>query len=489
MAGAAVTRPRPHAAEALDLDDVQGLVVRGYGRLPHARYVLLRVAQADEARALVRRWADDVTPAAVSPRDRALHLALTAGGIEALTGRTGHDLGFAEPFCTGMATPYRSRLLGDVGTNAPDTWAWGGPSTPAVDVALLLYADTEEHLAQLGSTAEAEAAAGGFEVVSVLRTSELSDREHFGFHDGISQPRIAGLGAAGGHGEDGGGDQVRAGEFVLGYVNEYDQRTERPLVPPAWDPARILPRDTDGSGASDLGRNGTYLVLRQLHQDVAAFEALLDAHATDPGTGLDQREYLAAKIVGRWRGSGAPLALAPDADDPALAKANDFGYHHEDPGGRGCPIGAHIRRANPRDALPPQPGTAASRAVNVRHRLLRRGRGYGAADTTERGLHFVCLGTNLARQYEFVQHSWVNDPSFNGLVDTEDPLVGPRLDGPATFTVPTDPVSRRVPGLPQLVQVRGGAYFFLPGLRALRYLADAASVAAAGATTTTGGTP
>jgi Dyp-type peroxidase family len=486
MAVAAVTRPFAHAGEPLDLDDVQGLVVRGYGRLPHACYVLLRVADPDAARALVRRWADDVTPAAVSPRDHARHLAMTAGGVAALTGRPARDLGFAEPFCTGMATPYRSRLLGDVGTNAPDTWAWGGPSTPVVDVALLLYADTEDRLAQLGSVAAEEAAAGGFEVVTVLGTSELSDREHFGFHDGISQPRIAGLGAAGARGEDGGGDPVRAGEFVLGYVNEYDQRTERPLVPSAWDPARILPRDPDGSGAADVGRNGTYLVLRQLHQDVEAFEALLDAHATDPETGLDQREHLAAKIVGRWRESGAPLALAPEADDPALAKANDFGYHHEDPDGHGCPIGAHIRRANPRDALPPQPGTAASRAVNVRHRLLRRGRGYGAADSAEHGLHFVCLGTNLARQYEFVQHSWVNDPSFNGLVDTEDPLVGPRVEGPATFTVPADPVSRRVPGLPQLVRVRGGAYFFLPGLRALRYLSDEAHRFVA-PTSTTGG--
>ncbi|MDX6327070.1 MAG: hypothetical protein QOK15_3424 [Nocardioidaceae bacterium] len=474
-------------AETLDLDDVQGLAVRGYGRLPHACYLLLRISDAGGARALVRRWADGVTVASTSPRDQAVQLAFTATGVAALTGRTATELGFAEPFTTGMATPYRSRLLGDVGANDPHSWLWGGPDTPAVDVAVLLYADTDRRLAELRSTAARDAIDGGFEVLTVLDTSELSDREHFGFHDGISQPRIAGA-DRGNPGQatrdDVSAGLVRAGEFVLGYVNEYDQRTERPLVPTGWDPERLLPLDPDGSGAADLGRNGSYLVFRQLRQDVAAFDSFLDAHAD-----ADRREYLAAKIVGRWRGSGAPLALAPDTDDPALAKTNDFAYHREDPKGRGCPIGAHIRRANPRDALPPQPGTQASRAVNARHRLLRRGRGYGppvdpaagtrgtprtgvGTDSDERGLHFICLGTNLARQYEFVQHSWVNDPSFNGLVDTEDPLVGPRSDGPAAFTIPADPVSRRVAGLPQFVQVRGGAYLFLPGLRALHYLAQ-----------------
>jgi Dyp-type peroxidase family len=462
-------------AERLDLDDIQGLVVRGYGRLPHAAYLLLRISEPTAARSQVLRWAEsEVTPASRSPVDRAVQVALTSTGVAALTGRAAFDQGFSEPFSTGMVTPYRSRLLGDVGPNDPARWAWGGPGSGAVDVALLLYADTASRLAELQSATSAAATDGGFDVVAQLATAELSDREHFGFHDGISQPHISGVrdDAAGGSSDDG---VVRPGEFVLGYINEYDQRTERPLLPPALDPAGLLPRDPDGSGAADLGRNGSYLVFRQLSQDVAAFDDFLDRYATvGDGVDVSRRESLAAKVVGRWRGSGAPLALAPLADDPTLAKANDFGYHHTDPEGMGCPIGAHIRRANPRDALPPQPGTAASRAVNVRHRLLRRGRGYGppASDDGERGLHFLCLGTNLARQYEFVQHSWINDPSFNGLVGTEDPLVGPRVAGPASFTEPAEQVRRRVTGLSQFVQPRGGAYFFLPGLRALRYLAS-----------------
>jgi Dyp-type peroxidase family len=463
------------SGEQLDLDDIQGLVVRGYRRLPHATYLLLHVDKTATARDMVRRWADaHVTPASVSPNERAVQLALTATGVAALTGRSASEQGFAEPFATGMATTYRSRLLGDVGPNDPADWAWGGPDTDVVDAVLLLYADTASRLAELQQAMSMSAADSGFQVVATLTTAELSDREHFGFHDGISQPRMAGVRDDADAGGGGGGAGIRAGEFVLGYVNEYDERTERPLLPAALDPDGLLPRDPDGTGAADLGRNGSYLVFRQLAQDVAAFDDFLDRHAM-VGDSVDsaRRERLAAKLVGRWRGSGAPLAMAPEADDPALEKANDFGYHGTDPAGLGCPIGAHIRRANPRDALPPRPGTAASRAVNVRHRLLRRGRGYGSTADDERGLHFVCLGTNLARQYEFVQHSWINDPSFNGLVETEDPLVGPRVSGSAGFTEPGRPVRRRVTGLPQFVQTRGGAYFFLPGLKALRYLASA----------------
>jgi Dyp-type peroxidase family len=465
----------------LDLEDIQGLVVRGYGRLPHACYLLLRVDDTEPARALVRRWADEITPASESPDDRALHVAVTASGAGVLSGRSAAELGFAEPFATGMATPYRSRLLGDLGDNDPTHWAWGGPETPRVDVAALLYADTADRLGELRADVARDAIDGGFHVIATLETSELSEREHFGFHDGISQPRIAGVGNERAPAETGkyeGHDVVRAGEFVLGYLNEYGQRAERPLLPAGWDPERLLRRDPDNAGEADLGRNGSYLVFRQLRQDVSAFEAFLAEQAGASDADAERREYLAAKLVGRWRGSGAPLALAPHADDAAHAKANAFGYHATDPDGLGCPIGAHVRRANPRDALPPQPGTQASRAVNARHRLLRRGRGYGPAVSDpmrERGLHFLCLGANLARQFEFVQHSWVNDPSFNGLVGGEDPLVGPRVDGDASLTVPTPLVSRRVTGLPQFVQVRGGAYFFLPGVRALRYLASASA--------------
>ena len=170
-------------------------------------------------------------------------------------------------------------------------------------------------------------------------------------------------------------------------------------------------------------------------------------------------------------------------DDPSLAKANDFGYFNEDPDGLRCPIGAHIRRANPRDSLDPDPGSRASVAINKRHRILRRGRGYGPRITVEealrgdeepdepRGLHFLCLNANIARQFEFIQHTWVNDPKFAGLYDDPDPLVGARSGNRGDVTIQGRPVRTRLQGMPEFTSVRGGAYFFLPGIRALRYLA------------------
>ena len=187
----------------------------------------------------------------------------------------------------------------------------------------------------------------------------------------------------------------------------------------------------------DLGRNGTYLVLRTLAQDVAAFDAYV---TTTAGSWSLAPELLAAKLVGRWRG-GASLVQSPTVDRPELATANDFGYHHDDARGLRCPIGAHVRRANPRDSLDPRPGSDASQAVTDRHRLLRRGRVF--AEDGEQGLQFVALNANLGRQFEFVQHSWLNDPKFAGLRTDLDPLVTPRTpDG--VFTIPGEPFRTRV---------------------------------------------
>ena len=457
--------------EHLDLEDMQGLLVRGYGRLPAAAFLLLRIDDAGAARRGLAAWADAVTSADAKPTGSALNIALTAAAVAALSPDGSLPAGFSEPFAAGMVSPYRSRLLGDVGDDDPAGWAWGGPGTDPVHVLLLLYARDAGSLATAVDAATDHAVGSGMAVVARLDTLELSEREQFGFRDGISQPTMDGLPRAAGSGET-----VRAGEFVLGYLNEYGLLTERPLVPPELDPGRLLPPDAGGSGAADLGRNGSYLVLRQLRQDVRGFWDHLERATVGPDGRCDPaaRERLAAKLVGRWP-SGAPLTLSPDRDDPDLAEANDFGYHEDDARGLHCPVGAHIRRANPRDSLEPQPGTESSREINRRHRLLRRGRSYatnGSADADERGLYFLCLSANLTRQYEFVQHSWINDPSFNGLVGSVDPLVGPRGAAGTSFTEPAVPVRHRHHGLPRFVQVRGGAYFFLPGIRALRYLAS-----------------
>jgi Dyp-type peroxidase family len=455
--------------EQLELDDIQGLLVRGYGSLPAAEFALLRIDDAPAARRGLQGWADAVTSAERAPAETALNVALTAAGVATLSPDGPLPRGFSEPFVSGMVTGYRSRLLGDVGEDDPAGWTWGGPGADPVHLIVLLYARDAGVLQSTVDDVAQHATGHGMAIVGRLPTLELSEREQFGFRDGLSQPTMDGLPRAAE-----GGDVVRAGEFVLGYLNEYGLLTERPLLPPERDPDRILPPDPAGSGAADLGRNGSYLVVRQLRQDVRAFWDFVDGVATGPDGTPDPaaRELLAAKLVGRWR-SGAPLTLSPERDDDRLATANDFGYHELDARGLRCPIGAHVRRANPRDSLQPGPGTESSREVNRRHRLLRRGRNYATdGDAGERGLHFMCLNANLARQYEFVQHSWMNDPSFNGLTGSVDPLVGPRGGAGTTFTEQAVPVRRRHLGLPRFVQVRGGAYFFLPGIRALRFLAS-----------------
>jgi Dyp-type peroxidase family len=460
---------------AIELEDVQGLVLRGYGSLRAARYLLLRIEDAAAARVWLGALAGRVTTAERSPDGTAVNVALTAPGLAALGLRGPALAGFSLEFAEGMASPHRSRILGDVGESAPERWAWGGPGGDAVHVLLLLFATDEAALARLHDERVREAEAAGLRVVAGLNTVDLGDHEHFGFRDGISQPVIAGSGQT-----ESALNTIQPGEFLLGYVNEHGQLTERPALEAGEDPDRVLPRDD--SHRPDLGRNGTYLVMRQLRQDVRAFWRWADeaSRAPDGSADPDAMTRLAAKMVGRWPG-GAPLALSPERDDPALAKANDFAYQTADPDGLRCPIGAHARRTHPRDSLDPQPGTEQSIAVGKRHRLIRRGREYGAAlapgtlldaadDGVDRGLHFICLCGNIARQFEFVQATWVTSPKFGGLHEDDDPLLGARGPGAGAFRVQGRPVRERHRDLPRFVTVRGGAYFFLPGLRALRYL-------------------
>jgi len=257
----------------------------------------------------------------------------------------------------------------------------------------------------------------------------------------------------------------------------------------------LVDKDTDthrcliigDEGLADFGYNGTYLVMRQIEQDVDLFWKRVVAESERLGS-MDA-ETLAAKLVGRWK-SGAPLVRFPDAD-PGAHAINDFGYRYEDPNGFRCPFGSHIRRSNPRDTFDDAPGKlelardpfeAPTRIAN-RHRLVRRGRAYGKPvrwktvngstlpepDDRERGLHFVCCVSSIRRQFEFVQRTWVNNPGFDGLRGEPDPLAGSKRDE-ARFTIQAPVPSPRLK-LPNFVRVRGGAYFFMPSLRALRYLA------------------
>ncbi len=478
-------------ADTLDLQDIQGLIIRSYGNLRAACYILLEISDPRLAKMWLSTLANVITNGQARPEEKALNVAFTNSGIKRL-GLEPAEYGFSDEFITGIATAHRSLLLGDIEESSPARWIWGGPGTKQIDMVLMMFAKDDHELSDMYEAYAKEFADNnGLVEVLKLDTVDLGDKEHFGFNDGISQPVIEGSGrtASSMH-------TIKAGEFLLGYPNEYGLYTDRPMLKPAMDPEGLLPHDSSGSGDKDLGRNGSYLVFRQLRQDVRGFWQFLDqaTKKSDGSSDPTASVKLAAQMVGRWR-SGAPLLETPERDDPRpqLVKANDFTYYQTDPYGFKCPIGAHIRRANPRDSLDPQPGTEQSIAIGKRHRILRRGREYGPpVDTAgrtqghaamggdkptplqdeDRGLHFLCLNANISRQFEFIQHTWVNNPHFNGLYDDADPIVGAHYADGSMFTIQAKPVRKRLTDLPRFVSVVGGAYFFMPGIRAIRYLAS-----------------
>ena len=472
----------------VDYSDVQGLAVYGYGKLTEASYFLLRIRNAAAARAWIASAPVSSAEFRQPPPETALQVAFAPGGLLALGLDADTVASFSAEFVHGMAGEVsRSRRLGDIGANDPKQWLWGGPGKEP-DLVVMLYAkanlDEWAHGVQISPWDDA------FEIQRTLATTDLGGKEPFGFADGISQPEIDWkreqpfVGTTTKY-----ANRIALGELLLGYPNEYGKYTDRPLLDRADD---LLPAE-DKPARKDLGRNGTYLVLRQLEQDVRGFWRYLEGAAGGSG---NERYRLGAAMVGRTV-DGEPLIPGSQ---------NSFTYDG-DPAGTQCPFGAHIRRANPRNAdlfghpsgliaqtfsrlAIPRPRMHSDLMASTRfHRVLRRGREYGPKLTPEealqpapagdppRGLHFACLGANIGRQFEFVQNAWIMSTKFNGLTDESDPLLGNRAavgDCPVTgnFSIPrADKLARRLTGVPQFVTVRGGAYFFLPSLRALRYIA------------------
>ena len=471
---------------SLQLDEIQGIILHGYGALDNACFLVLAVEDAGRA----RNWLGtlELRDSRETPQvsDTCVNVAITAAGLLQLGLSEKLLVGFAGEFIEGMTgTEHRRRVLGDHGDSSPSNWRWGGTDDD-VHILLMLYGKDDASVQDLVS--RHDFAAAGLRVIQQLDSLTLPGRkEHFGFRDGISQPLIEGYDPPGAS-----GNTVATGEFVLGYDNAYGQLTDRPLLNPSADPQNLLPPAPDEPSLRDFGKNGSYLVFRQLKQDVHRFWNVM-AEKSDGVADADGNQScvaLASKMVGRWP-SGAPLVKAPTADDPALLDDNDFMYFAlEDPDGLKCPIGSHLRRTNPRDSLDPGPGSLRSIEVGKRHRIIRRGRVYGPPaapsmdpaeiigtpdDGVDRGLHFICFNTQPARQFEFIQHSWMNSTKFDGGYADDDPIAGDRGNGHAapggTFTVQQEPVRRRVTGLPRFVTTLGGAYFFMPGISAVRYLA------------------
>ena len=485
----------------MDLHDVQGLVFHAYRSLPHAAYVRLTFEKNPAA---VQRWLahllETQTIDSAAPKERPrdqpdfrVNIALSFTGLAAAGLKDDALQTFPPAFVEGMGTEnddgtpdHRARALGDVGASAPAKWAWGYQGQPPVHALLLLYASDDKTLTAaitywtdaavtFGAIALGGASTlfGGFEEPD-------SPREPFGFVDGISQPVLKGGRASLGRKDKQPDSSVlEDGEILLGHRDGTRMLSWSPTVGAKHDPLGLLrevPEDETPEESErddrrrDLGYNGTFLVFRQLAQDVDGFN--LACQTASESADIPEERFKAL-LVGRWP-DGAPTVKCPIANDRALEKApaaNDFGYR-SDPNGERCPIGSHIRRANPRDSLGDDPED--SWRVTKRHRILRRGRPYRDSGG-ERGLHFICLNADIVRQFEFIQQNWINDATFGGLEGENDPLVGARQGraaaGTLTLPAPAEHRLRRRVTLTQFVRVKGGGYFFLPSLSALHYLA------------------
>ena len=437
---------------ALEFDDIQGPVLLPRPLPYFGAYFIVRIDDPAQGRQMLGRLAPKVTSAAAwhSVADTgSMNVALTFQGLKALGVPQASLDSFSPEFQQGMAA--RAALLGDVGESAPANWEkpFGTP-----DVHVLLSAvcggegDLEPRIDVIRSSQDD---LPGVSIIWQLQVGMLPGvRTHLGYRDGIGNPLIEGSVLPGLPGQ---GPAIKAGEFILGYLDEVGNL-------PAMPQPEVL------------GRNGTYVAFRKLYSHVAEFRRYLKANAESP----EEEALLQAKMVGRWP-SGAPLVLAPERDDPELGadpqRNNDFGYYAEDPKGRKCPVGAHIRRNNPRDAL-----KDTVTAVNI-HRVVRRGFVFGPMlpegatedDGAERGSVFAFLNANLARQFEFIKSAWQNEGNFVSLDDEKDPISGPN-DGTGTFTIPRRPVRRRLQGIPRFVTTKGGEYCFLPSIRALHWLAE-----------------
>lgn len=434
----------------LALDDIQALILRSRPEPYVGLHAMLRFDDAAGGRDLVRRLAGHIPSAAGWTEDRAAWIgaAFSHQGLQALGVPQASLDSFPLPFRQGMAA--RAAQLRDVDGNAPAHWeAAFEPGN--CHLALTIYARDEAALAEAREKALGELAhSHGVTLVGSHAFGADADAKNpFGFRDSISQPAVAGSGVDPLPGQE---RAIAAGEFILGENSE----TGAPLAMPQ---------------PPELGRNGSFVVLRKYASRPGAFNDFVRSHAN----GADAQERLAAKMVGRWR-SGAPLNLAPERDDADLgadpARNNGFDFSG-DARGFVCPHASHMRRLNPRDGK-----LTILTDINI-HRIIRRSSTFGpkwrpdltAADDgkEDRGIFFIFISARAYDTIEFLQQEWINRGNFIDLGEERDPLVGLH-EAPGTFTIPQDPVRRRVDGITTFNRLRGGEYLFMPSLAALRWI-------------------
>ena len=444
----------------LNLADIQGFISLGY-HFALVRYFVLQVNNVAAAKRFIGALVNGdptsapqittASPWTVTP-DSCLNIGLTYEGLSALQLPGDSLSSFPSEFKDGSAAS--ACTVGDTDESAPENWILGGPNTPLPHVLLILFAQSSDVLESKTTILRSLFAQQG-------AMSELShhdgnalpdDTVHFGYKDGISQPIIDGLPS-----KQRPDSQPIAptGEFLLGYPNQFGGKFKYPVPQP--DP---------------LGINGSFAAFRILKQEVDAFERFL--RDTAPKIGMSM-EMLAAKLCGRWR-NGVPLVLSPDTDtpDPPIAdeQRNNYDYVPGDIRGYRCPIGAHMRRSNPR-------GESIAGGDGHKRRIIRRGMPYGPPydptnpnDGIERGLLGLFINVSLKDQFEFIMSTWLNDGDFAGINNTLDPLVGNNTPGESRFLIPSQKGTQTVTGFPRFVITRGSVYCFLPSITALKYLAN-----------------
>jgi Dyp-type peroxidase family len=451
----------------LNATDIQGFVLRGYN-LPFARFLFLRFEDATQARKLVGSLLGEITTGQLWDGGKpasTVNIAFTHPGLVQLGLPTATLLTFPVEFQQGMKM--RAGILGDCGVNSPERWdeVWRDNCVHAwIGVCGLSAEALDSRCARLFSLIEASSGA------TVLDTQDAASRilngkpttgEHFGFTDGFGNPDYLGVDRTTQPGQgkllaDGTWAPLATGELLLGYA---DEAGELPVAP--------VPHL--------LASNGTFMVYRKLHQNLATFRAYLEKQGSVYAGG---KEKLAAKFIGRWR-DGTPVELSPDHPDPGIVqdpnRSTNFTYS-ADPDGTRCPLGSHMRRVHPRDAF------GFNGRLIDRRRITRRGLPYGrfaaegeaVTDSEERGVIFMVLNASLSRQFEFVQQQWIQYGNDAHLGNDKDILLG-QHGGHGRFVVQGDSSPTNPPfvcsNLPDFVELRGGDYFFLPSITALGMIA------------------
>lgn len=496
--------------------DIQGFITGAYGHTYQSAYLFVSINDL----AQTREWLTDIVPLVqtatswekdsngekIKP-ERILNIAFTMDGLRTLQLSQTVLNSFPAEMQEGMHEAKRAKLLGDVEGSSAEHWQIGAANKPFDFVILLfagLSADDDTAIKTYVDDVSQGIDSHGMDIVHIEWSYRREDdKEHFGFLDGVSQPKIKGINKRNAQNEDITVNIVETGEFILGYKNQYGVKPGTPAVPIDEDPHDILPAlDNPGylyelyndTPLKDIGMNGSYVVYRKLKQDVALFWNFLkdEIERIDGTVTVERILWLGAKFVGRYP-DGTPLVPNPEN----LKSLNGFLFAADDPDGMHCPFGSHIRRSNPRDVFFPTTPEVSLDTVD-KHRLMRRGRLFGEAlfdlsllndksnaealaillnledDGQERGVNFFAVNASIQMQFEFIQDSWASNPHFNGMYQNKDPLLGDHgtsYQRDSYMHIPHDPVRIRTSALPRFIHLLGGAYLFMPSITALKFLA------------------